>query len=176
MRYYDRVKQLSLRMIVPLCSAVSIALGGCAGGETSFDSPESAARLRAIHQAAADDDRNSIPKLIEMLESDDPAVRVLSIRTLESMTGQTLGYDATAPSFERTPAVDRWQQWYAASAGGAHKQRPDGTSRVPGPTGGAGTASDPSRPENRNTGMSDLSAHNPGLCRVFPGGGAGAME
>jgi hypothetical protein len=93
---------------------LAATLCGCAG-EVSFDSPDSAARLRAIQKAAADDDRSSIPKLIEMLDSDDPAVRLLSIRTLESMTGQTLGYDPIAPSYERTPAVNRWQEWYSAS-------------------------------------------------------------
>lgn len=93
---------------------LATTLCGCAG-EVSFDSPDSAARLRAIQKAAAEDDRSSIPKLIEMLDSDDSAVRLLSIRTLESMTGQTLGYDPIAPSYERTPAVNRWQEWYAAT-------------------------------------------------------------
>jgi hypothetical protein len=126
-----------------LLAALAACLGGCAG-ETSFDSPESAARLRAIQRAAAKDDRASIPQLIEMLDSDDAAVRILSIRTLESMTGQTLGYDPTAPSYERTPAVDRWEGWYASQQAPTTERKQNQPSDGP-------SASDPIRPENRNT-------------------------
>lgn len=89
---------------------VVVALGGC-GAKTSFDSPDSAARLRAIQRAGAADDRSSIPKLIEMLDSDDPAVRMMAIGVLEDMTGENMGYDPIAPGYERDEAVDRWERW-----------------------------------------------------------------
>ncbi len=129
MRYYDPVRPLSL-LIVRAGWGFSLvaALGGCAG-EVSFDSPDSAVRLRAIHRAAAEDDRSAIPKLIEMLESDDSAVRILSIRTLQMMTGQTLGYEPIAPSYERTPAVERWQQWYAGFCRGGRMPNARRTNR-----------------------------------------------
>lgn len=145
MRYYPGVKRLSLQAIgAPvLPAALAACIAGCAG-EASFDSPESAARLRAIQRAAAENDRSSIPRLIEMLDSDDPAVRILSIRTLESMTGQTLGYDPTAPSYERTPAVDRWQEWYASQQGQYTERKQNAHSGWP-------SSSDPMGRGGRNT-------------------------
>jgi hypothetical protein len=44
-----------------------------------------------------------------MLDSDDPATRLLAIDALERITGETLGFDASAPETERRNAVDRWQ-------------------------------------------------------------------
>lgn len=79
--------------------------------KTSFDSPNPAARTRAMARAARTGDTSHIPELIEMLDSDDPAVRMLAINTLERLTGQTLGYDHGAPPAERHRAIDRWVQW-----------------------------------------------------------------
>lgn len=88
-------------------------LAGCAGPglEAGFDAPDPGARLHAVQAAARDNDRRAIPQLVVMLDSDDPAVRMLSIRTLERMTSQTLQYDYSAPLAERRAAVARWNQW-----------------------------------------------------------------
>lgn len=91
---------------------LALLLPAC-GVETSLDSPDSSARLRAIQQASASQDQAAIPKLICLLESDDPAVRLLSIRTLERMTGQTFGFDHAAPESDRQDAVRKWQSWYS---------------------------------------------------------------
>jgi hypothetical protein len=114
MRYYGAVKRQSPSLVAAGVLAASV-LTGCAV-ETSLDSPDSAACIRAIRIVAHDNDRKAIPKLIGLLDRDDTAVRILAIRTLEKMTGQTLGYDATAPSFERAEAVDRWRAWYLAES------------------------------------------------------------
>jgi HEAT repeat protein len=87
---------------------------GCAE-EVSFTSDEPDARIRAIQQAAASDDRSAIPSLVTLLDSDDPAQRMLAIRTLEQFTGETFGYQYAAPQYERDPAVQRWRDRYAAS-------------------------------------------------------------
>jgi HEAT repeat protein len=87
---------------------------GCAE-EVSFASDEPNARIRAIQQAAAEDDHSAIPSLITLLDSDDPAQRMLSINTLQKFTGETLGYDYAAPEYQRAPAVQRWRDRYAAS-------------------------------------------------------------
>jgi hypothetical protein len=108
--YYGAVRRPSL-IPVGLVVTISVAGAGCAA-ETSFDSSESAARIRAIQRAAATEDKAAIPKLIGLLDSDDPAVRMLSIRTLERMTGQTHGYDYAAPEWQRRPAVEVWRDWY----------------------------------------------------------------
>ena len=85
---------------------------GCRPGQVKgFDSPQPAARIDAIVEAAARGDEGATRDLIAMLDSDDPLARMLAIRTLERMTGQTLGYQHDAPEPQRRAAVDRWVQW-----------------------------------------------------------------
>lgn len=67
-------------------------------------------------EVAAANDTSKIPELIAALDSDDSAVRLTAIRTLERLTGQTLGYDYAAPESERRLATDRWVEWYEQSA------------------------------------------------------------
>lgn len=76
-----------------------------------MDAPDPGARLHAIEEAARTRDQNAVPRLVSLLDSDDPAVRMLSIRTLEEITGQTQQYDYAAPYLERRAAIDRWNQW-----------------------------------------------------------------
>jgi len=83
-----------------------------------FDSPEPAARMDAILDAARRSDRSAVPDIVETLESDDPATRLLAIRTLERLTGQTFGYDYAAPRAEREIAVDRWREFAVGERGG----------------------------------------------------------
>jgi hypothetical protein len=52
-----------------------------------------------------------------MLDSDDPAARLVAIRALERITGQTLGYDHAGPEHERRLAVERWMEWEARQGG-----------------------------------------------------------
>lgn len=74
-----------------------------------FDSPEPGVRIDAIVDAAKRDDPAAVPELVRMLDSDDPATRLLAIRALERITGTTHGYDYSAPESERREAIRRWQ-------------------------------------------------------------------
>jgi len=65
----------------------------------------------AITEAGVTGDRAAIPDLIEQLESNDPGARMLAIRSLERLTGLTLGYDHTDAWWERDAAVVRWRAW-----------------------------------------------------------------
>lgn len=65
----------------------------------------------AITEAGVSGDRGAIPDLIEQLESNDPGARLLAIRSLERLTGLTLGYDHADPWWERDAAVGRWRDW-----------------------------------------------------------------
>jgi HEAT repeat protein len=114
-------------VLVGVLMTAAAALTGCANPDTAvgFHEQNPAARIRAIRQAAATGDRSAIPDLIDLLESDDPAERVLSIRTLQGMTGQTLGYDHSAPLEERREAVRRWSAWYAE-----HEKEPMNAARA----------------------------------------------
>jgi hypothetical protein len=75
-----------------------------------FDSPHPAADLFASRAAASDPAMagRNIPSLIELLESDDPAVRMVAIMALEELTGTSLGYRHFDPPWMREQYVDRW--------------------------------------------------------------------
>src|SRR5262249_50631095 len=76
--------------------------------EGGFDSANPAARMYAIEQAGKSGDRTAIPRLVEQLDSDDCAVRLLAITSLERLTGETYGYRHYDPPEEREAAVERW--------------------------------------------------------------------
>lgn len=80
-----------------------------------IDSPDPNRRLLAIADAGASRDASKVPQLIEQLESNDAAARLLAIRSLEAITGQTHGYDYTDSDWERAEAVRRWRDWLEAA-------------------------------------------------------------
>ncbi len=103
-----------------LAALLSLVGGGCAlpAREANFRSADPQERATAIARAAVANDAASIPALIESLDDPDPALRMLSIAALERITGETLGYEATAPQPERERAVRRWVEWERARRGG----------------------------------------------------------
>lgn len=81
-------------------------------------------------EVGATNDQSKIPELIAALDSDDSAVRLTAIRTLERLTGQTLGYDHAAAEAERRAATDRWVEWYeqwSAPVAGGEGARVEGS-------------------------------------------------
>lgn len=103
---------------VAACLAVVAAalLGACEPIPKGFDSPEPAARIEAAAEAARLGDRSAIPDLIALLDSDDPAARLVAIGALERLTGLTHGFDHAAPPEQRDAAVERWVEWYLQNA------------------------------------------------------------
>ncbi len=88
--------------------------------EPAFDSPAPAKRLDAIVDAAARDDRSTVPPLIDMLDSDDPAERMLAIRALERISGgQTFGYRYADPEWRRRESINRWVKWAESDTAGS---------------------------------------------------------
>jgi hypothetical protein len=85
---------------------------GCAPRPVGFDSPDPVGRIDAIARANRTHDRSAIPQLIRLLDADDPVIRLAAIRTLESITGQTLGYRHTDPQWRREEATARWVRWH----------------------------------------------------------------
>lgn len=94
------------------------SLWGCQGpAPRGFDSPEPGKRIEAAARAAETGDRTAVRPLISMLDSDDPAARLVAIRALERITGRTLGYDHASPEAQRREAVERWISWEAEQRG-----------------------------------------------------------
>ncbi|TVQ62619.1 MAG: hypothetical protein EA378_04625 [Phycisphaerales bacterium] len=106
-----------MRIVVLMLLAVWLGVPtGCgARVRPAFESPDPSSRLAAMVQAADRGDQRAVPRLIEALDSDDPAVRLVAIAALDRLTGQTHGYAAYAPERERQAAVDRWVAWHAGS-------------------------------------------------------------
>lgn len=100
----------ALRRVGALITLAS--LGACtAVPKPDFASPEPGARNAAIVDAAAKGDASARVQLVQMLDSDDPATRLLAISTLQRLTSQTFGYDYAQPEVKRRPAVERWAAW-----------------------------------------------------------------
>ena len=104
--------------------ASSAALAACTAParEARFDSIDPSERSAAAAVAASERDRDAVPDLIVMLESSDPASRMVAIAALERITGERLGYSATDERADRNAAVDRWVRYaedngYVASDG-----------------------------------------------------------
>ena len=103
---------------------MTVALSGCIPPTpVGFDSPDPTRRLAAIADAGASEDPAAIPDLIEQLESNDPGARLLAVRSLERITGETLGYDYADPWWVRNEAVRRWRRW-AVENGHANPEGP----------------------------------------------------
>lgn len=116
--------------------------GGCMPTEKAgFDASSPSRRLDAIVQASgSESDPATIARLIEQLDSQDAAARMLAIRALESRTGETKGYIHTDPEWKRQVAVDRWVK--SLEMGGAI---PD-TVPEPGPNAGENAQTAPMNP------------------------------
>ncbi|MBX3322313.1 MAG: hypothetical protein KF757_04930 [Phycisphaeraceae bacterium] len=100
---------------MPRLAILLIALGtGCSPVPVGFDSPAKTKRMDAIVRAAAENDTSprTIRCIIQELDSHDPAVRFIAIRTLERLTGQTNGYDFAALDWDREASVQAWVRWF----------------------------------------------------------------
>ena len=102
-----------------------LLLTGCAPPipDGGFDAPDPASRIYAAVRVAdkwssitppQDRSRPSIAtlqQLVVMLESSDPAERLVASETLRMVTGEDFDYEASAPLPERFLAVNRWRAW-----------------------------------------------------------------
>ncbi|MDJ0975160.1 MAG: hypothetical protein QNJ98_11915 [Planctomycetota bacterium] len=107
--------------------AVLLLLAACAGAEGPrpvvvendlFD-PNPSRKSAAIAAVSASRDMQWIPRLIQLLDDTDPAVRALANSTLESLTGRETPYAAYASADERRPHVEDWQAWLATQRSSA---------------------------------------------------------
>ncbi len=93
---------LGVSGLLLLCSCgVSMTEGG-------FDAASPAARSHAIEQAARTGDLDAVPKIVEQLDADDPAIRMLAIEVLHRLTGETFGFHHYDPAHDRLAAIHRW--------------------------------------------------------------------
>ncbi len=87
-----------------------LVAGGCTAAEPrpDFDAALPASRIAAIELALRSRDTSRTPQIVEQLDSDDRAVRLLAISALEILTGRTYGYHYDDPPSLREQAIKRW--------------------------------------------------------------------
>ena len=99
----------------PTLAALGMTAAACAPSalDGGFDSPNPAAQIYATREAAREGDRSheTLRHVVEQLDSHDPAVRMVSIATLEHLTGETFGYHHDDPVLERRAAIRRWTEY-----------------------------------------------------------------
>jgi hypothetical protein len=86
---------------------------GCAVGRgpARFTSDDPVVKVPAITRAGEQKRKADLPKLVECLDDNDPAVRMFAIRSLQDLTGETLGYHYYDDDIARRPAVRRWREY-----------------------------------------------------------------
>jgi hypothetical protein len=99
-----------------LLAILALAPSGCTPSviDGGFDSPMPASRLYAIERASRAGDTTAIRSIIEQLDSDDPAVRLMAIGALQRLTGLTYGYHHDDDLLRRRAASWRWRDAYEA--------------------------------------------------------------
>lgn len=111
----------SHRRLRSLALALPLLLAACAGAEGPrpvvvendlFD-PNPSRRVAAVAMVSETREGQWIPRLVELLDDADPAVRALANQTLEGLTGRRTPYAAYAPADERRPHVEAWRAWLA---------------------------------------------------------------
>lgn len=93
---------------------LSVLAAGCAGPsiQPGFESVDPQERTAALLDAARAGDQSATPELIVMLESSDPAERMLADGALRRLTGQDFGYRHFDPEWKRAEAADAWRRWW----------------------------------------------------------------
>ncbi len=100
-------------------SSFLLVLLGCTAcappaSQGGFDSPTPGAKLYALTEAAQSGDHSpeTLMKIVEQLDSDDPAVRFMAIECLQQLNdGDRLGYDFTLSRVDRQAGISNWVNW-----------------------------------------------------------------
>jgi len=101
--------------IALVCGILAFGIGGCFSPEPkSIKSDNAPSAIPAIKDAAIKDDRTAIPRLVQDLDDNDPAIRFAAITALQKMTGETFNYQYYDDRDDRRPAVKRWRLWLRA--------------------------------------------------------------
>lgn len=102
-------------------AALALASSGCSlpAPRADFESIDPAEQTLAVARVQESGLTNQeMRELVERLDADDPALRMLAIQTLEMHVGDDFGYDFSAPPSKRRPAIDRWQEYVQGAASG----------------------------------------------------------
>jgi len=131
---------------------VAFGLAALAAAGCAYDHHAALGRLRAnnpreqtaaIGEVVAADDRAMIPKLFDLLKSEDEGVRFMASAALHRMTGQDFGFQF-AKEGERGAIIAKWRRWWEAQGGPSAEAGAQGLPSAPGAERPAAT--DPAAP------------------------------
>lgn len=110
-------RQLLVGLLAVTCAAPIMA-GGCrpTAPRRPLLDQDPIFVIPAMKRTAESQRLKDIPRLIELLDSEDAAIRLNAIQTLRSLTGETFGYQFWDTALQRGPAVARWRG-YAVDLG-----------------------------------------------------------
>jgi HEAT repeat protein len=77
--------------------------------------PSSTRRVQAVSEVRRQRAAEHVPALIELLDDEDPAVRLVAGAALVDLTGRDTGYRPQADPAERRRQVEDWRRWWAAT-------------------------------------------------------------
>ena len=92
-----------------------ILSGGCLQTERPISSadlknPDPVIRIRAIKWTGENKDTKAVPKLLELSQNEDQAVRFYAVVALRNITQTNLGFDYQSDARRRAEAVNYWKK------------------------------------------------------------------
>jgi hypothetical protein len=125
---------LALRHSWLALAAAPWIIAGCnVGGPRLVDQTDPAVRIPAMRHAVRSGDLSATARLVDDLESDDPAIRLYAIQALHRLTGHRFGYEYYLDEEQRKGPVAKWRAWLR---GEQDEHRADSTDQSGGQTGG----------------------------------------
>ena len=91
--------------------AIGLVSGCYSPDRPSLSSDCAPTAIPAIKEAADQDNRKAIPRLVQDLNDHDPAIRFAAISALNRITGDDFGYRYYDDESDRQPAIARWREW-----------------------------------------------------------------
>jgi hypothetical protein len=113
MRLRGRVGRPGFVLVLAAASA-----GGCGStrpvvrAETGLKDPQIVRRMEALREVDRTKDRSLTPEVIELLDDEDPGVRLMAGAVLKDLTGHESGYEAHAGPVQREQQVRAWRAWW----------------------------------------------------------------
>ena len=100
---------------VPITILIIMLSGGCLRTERPvspayLENPDPVVKIRAIKWAGENKDAQAVPKLLELSQDEDQAVRFYAIIALRNITQTDLDFDYRADARRRAEAVNRWEK------------------------------------------------------------------
>jgi HEAT repeat protein len=108
---------VNLREIELSVFVCCLVLAGCGDpldrqvGLADLENPNPTVRIMAIKWAGENKIKAAVPRLVDTLEDEDPAVRFYAIEGLRRITGTDNGYDYKTSARERAASVKRWREF-----------------------------------------------------------------